>query len=557
MWSIHHSTLQNLIEERHADYLCSFTPDSISQIDRDASIALATIREWRNSFAPINRIPMDILSLIPTHFPTQKGRFRAASVCRHWRGVLLRNGTLWSQLFLGKGEECISTLLERAKGSALDVITGRNAPVGAVSLISPRAQQIVSLEFMENRWQDVMAFSELNSGQLPLLHTLKITSLETFDPHDAENDVIPPSFRFFRGSTDLGQFNFRSSRLSSLNHFVFPNLTTFRLLPFPTKVFSALCLLNFLKASPLLQILEMDIIAKIDLMSVPQDMVVVLPSVETFFLHVLDDTVPQVYDFASHISCPRVKYVSLTHATYDDDMNASMEVFPTPVVWNTIVRQYTASPIAEVELNIEHSEGKETICFLTFRSFDAIVVRLGLTVRKAGAEDELNMSHAEMGCGIYSQALKTIRNHPLLSHVKRLHIEQNSVMSDPYEMLWVTNEFQKLFGSMGPLDKWTIRGCDLDLFLVKFLDTPEFNFVGPPTAFPHTKEFKILYPSMGVNEVRCTKAIVDLAKSQHALGIPFERVMVRTWILRAGVAEELRRWVAAVCCGEWSTGEEE
>jgi hypothetical protein len=50
-------------------------------------------------------------------------------------------------------------------------------------------------------------------------------------------------------------------------------------------------------------------------------------------------------------------------------------------------------------------------------------------------------------------------------------------------------------------------------------------------------------------------AIVELAKSQHALGIPFQRVTVRARVLPAGMAEMLEAWVGvADCCEEPSPG---
>ena len=67
MWHVHHCTLENSVKKRYADCLCRFTLDLISQIDLNISIALATIRQWKNSFTLVNRIPTDILSLIPTH----------------------------------------------------------------------------------------------------------------------------------------------------------------------------------------------------------------------------------------------------------------------------------------------------------------------------------------------------------------------------------------------------------------------------------------------------------------------------------------------------------
>lgn len=46
-----------------------FTSDAISQLDPDASTALTTICEWENSFIPINRFPLGVLSLVPTYLP--------------------------------------------------------------------------------------------------------------------------------------------------------------------------------------------------------------------------------------------------------------------------------------------------------------------------------------------------------------------------------------------------------------------------------------------------------------------------------------------------------
>ena len=434
-------------------------------------------------------------------------------------------------------------------------------------MIAPRAQQIVSLEFVESCWQDILAFSELNSGQLPLLRTLKITSSETFDSHGQRTVEMPPSLRFFKGSINLQQFDLCSWRLSSLSHFIFPNLATFRLLPWPTSEgIDASCLFDFLKASPMLQTVEMNISAKIKLTSIPQEMVVILPNVKTFSLHAPDGPALRLYNFTSHISCPCAKFTSLTHDTYGDDMRASQGVFPTLAEWNTIVRQYAASPIEEVTLDIKRSEGEEIAGFLTFQSPGAIVVRSGFTVHKIGAEEdeeeeeeELHMSLEEMGWAIFSQALTAIRIHPQLSHVKRLHINNRGAMLDTYQLPSVANRVWRLLGSLGPLDKLTVYRCDLHILLADFLNTNDLVLspLERPVAFPQVKEFKISYLAVKSDEVQCMGMILELANSQHALGIPFERVTVRMRRLYTKMVEELRQWVATVDCGVWRAEEEE
>ncbi|KAF9783944.1 hypothetical protein BJ322DRAFT_1219491 [Thelephora terrestris] len=544
-------------ELKRVAYSPTFTLEAVSQLDRDASTALATIREWKNSFAHVNLIPSDILSLIPTHLTSQKDRFHAASVCRHWRGVLLKHGALWSQLFLRKGEDYVSTLLKRAKGSALDVFTHRDGPIGTLPLISPRAQQIRGLVFSEHRWRDVITFSELNSGSFPRLRTLEISHPPVFDPIGQPNVVSSPPRPFFRDSVNLERFVFCSWELALLSHFTFPNLTMFKLSADSTGDCSASHLLNFLKASPMLKTVEIDLTKLIELGGALEETVVVLPNVETFSLHVAEDHMTQVYSIAAHISCPSAKNTSLTRKIDDYEMNAGLGIFPDPVSWNTIVRQYMSSPIEEATLKVKGTGDEDVESCLTFRSSDATALRLGFEIGATDApEDELFLPRAEMGWEIFSQALETTKDHPLLSHVKRLHIEYRAAILDTDKMVSIAEEIQELFNSLGPLDEFTIRGCDLHLFLDPFLDDP---VLGPhsPFIFPHTKVLTISHPLMD-NERECMNAIPKLAKLQHELGIPFKLVTVRIFRFPVGMATELGRWVDVVDCRrEWFPKEDD
>ncbi|KAF9778073.1 hypothetical protein BJ322DRAFT_1025425 [Thelephora terrestris] len=461
----------------------SFTLEAVSQLDQDASAALASIREWRNSFTCVNSIPIDILSLIPTYLPAQKDRFHAASVCRHWRGTLLKHGALWSQLVLKKGEDYVSTLLERAKGSMLDIVVHGDAPAGTIQMISPCAHQTRYLEFIQTDWKDIRTFSEFNSGQLPLLRILKIFSPEAPNPCDQPNVATPSSPPNFRGSVNLEQFVITSAKLSSLSHFVFPNLTMFKLSSYSTEQCSASLLLNFLNASPTLQTVEVRISHRIDLRDVPQEMVVVLPNVKNFSLH-SDGDMENVYTIAALILCPRARYTSLPHGETETRMNAHLRIFPTPFPWNAIVQQYMASPIEAVTVKIEHPQDEDMRCFLMFQS-ETAVVRLGFIVEVIGMdEDDLSMSHAEMHWGIFSQALTTIQDHPLLSHIKRLELEHWSVL-EAFWTISVEDKVEELLGSLGPLDELTIRGCDLRILLSTFLDGSELEDSERPIIFPH------------------------------------------------------------------------
>ena len=146
----------------------------VSDLNRDTSTALATIREWINFFIPINRAPSDVLSLIPTHLSSQD-RFRASFVCRPLRRTFLQYAGLWSHLCLSKDEIYVKTLLERARGSPLTILASYMDPVGTVALLPPHTRQITSLEFANDGWVDIQRFQksllDLSRSSVPLIST--------------------------------------------------------------------------------------------------------------------------------------------------------------------------------------------------------------------------------------------------------------------------------------------------------------------------------------------------------------------------------------------------
>jgi hypothetical protein len=236
-------------------------------------------------------------------------------------------------------------------------------------------------------------------------------------------------------------------------------------------------------------------------------------------------------------------------------MALDLEVFPAPALWTTIVHQYTINPVELVTLEMEIPEyGASMTCDLVFMSSDMTTVKVGLEVFGSGLDqDGQDITSQEMGCEVFSEAHKFIRSHPQLSHVKQLHVKYRTLIKDPALVLPMADEVGKLFGSMGPLDELTIEGCDIRVYLGSLLDLPEFDSLDQQIVFPPIKELTILHPSIedyDDEEDGDLNAIVDLAESQHMLGIPFERVVVYTEALPEGLAEKLRQWVGLVNCHE-------
>ena len=433
----------------------------------------------------------------------------------------------------------MKTLLERAKGSPLDVFIDFRDSASTLSLLSPRIRQISYLTFVCVRWEDVQRFSQVNFGLFPLLHALEIDITAIFIPEAPP--TTPSALPLFGNVAHLKQFVLHTVGSPFLNHFVFPNITTFELSTSPVeKEFHASELLNFLEASPMLQTVDVKIASRILLEDVAQTKVVVLPNVQTFFL-IVDDGGPG-YELASHMSCPSASYTSLVQRVDAEDMIPDQDVFPAAALWNTIVSQYTKSPAEVITLEIKHSIDPTVVCALAFQSSDTSFISLGLEVFGVTADTITQGVFLE----VFSQAVKAIRNHPLLPNVKRLHIENTIPISELEELTRMVSKVGSLFKSVGPLDELTLSRCDLDPYLTAFLDLLGLGYVGQPITFPPIKELTVLHPPMGSKE--CLIAIAELAKSQHALGVPFERVTIHALWLPKTMAEMLDPWVGEVDC---------
>ena len=524
--------------ERCADLFCSFTFDEVCQLDKDTSAALATVREWRNSFLPVNRIALDVLSLVPIHLSSNDDRLRASSVCRHWRRTFLQRAELWSELSLSKGDAYTRTFLERAKGSMLDVIAGGRIRAGTMDLLSSHTKQIRRLEFTHDSWANIKRFLQVNSGPLPLLHTLTVdgTVGNRLEEPDSMDPSQPP---LLSNAINLKAFHFHSDlyRPPFISHFVFPSLrhVSFDLLATRHGNFRPSQLLNFLAASPMLRTVHIKIIGRMSLNGIPEDRVIVLPSLETFTMVSTDSRGGA--EFATHISCPSARSMSLMHKTRVGDA-VMVEIFPGTAYWDTFVRQYTRSPVEDVTIEMKVHEILITTT-LTLQSSDGTVLSLGSEVTSSMG---LVLS-PDVQDGILVQAARAIQDHPQVANVRRLRICHNFRLSVPVEDSLIANEVGTLFGTVGALDELTIYRSDLRPYLLFFLGPPERR-ARRPVAFPQIKEFVISHPVKFTEDKGM--AIVELAKLQHERGIPFERVVVRRESMPEGMEEGLRLWVGSV-----------
>ena len=525
-----------ILGERLADSLHRFTLDQVSQFDLGTSATLATIREWRNSFIPINRVPLEILSLISANLPSQKDRHRASFVCRHWRRTFIQCPELWSQLTLSKGEVYLKTFLERAKLTPLDIIVDRKVTLGMMTLLSPLTKQIRSFNFLGTGRADIKRFSEVISGSLPLLHTLTFYFTEqglTDEPglEDFESDC--PSLPLFANSVNLKALHFHSTSFISpfVFHIIFPNLVSVDLSTAVHGHVSALRLFDFLEGSPMLQIVNLEVLGYISsLQDILQEKAISLPNVEKFTL-IVGDSEPG-YEMAAHIHCPSAQVTSITLKS--SIKTFPEETFPTSVSCDAIVHQYMRSPAEEVTLEIR--PGRAPLTYkLTFGSPDPTTVSFGF---EDTSKDEFSLSGTlERVPEIFAQAAQTICDYPQLANIKRLHI-CHSFRLGFVETPWIETEIGQLLSTLGPLDEMTIYHCDLQPYL-PLREGVNGGFV----SFPSTKKLTL---SHATNLFGYKAGIILLAKLQHGRRMPFEHVVIRSREVLEGIEEELKPWVGGV-----------
>ena len=81
------------------------------------------IRSWQNKLAPINRIPTEVLTLIPdfwNEYSREKAVVGLTHVCRAWREAFTSRSSLWTY-FRCVDAEKTRVYLERSKSSLLDL----------------------------------------------------------------------------------------------------------------------------------------------------------------------------------------------------------------------------------------------------------------------------------------------------------------------------------------------------------------------------------------------------------------------------------------------------
>ncbi|KAF9780887.1 hypothetical protein BJ322DRAFT_1128724, partial [Thelephora terrestris] len=163
----------------------TITLDEVDALEHDALEVLSMIRSAKNTFALVNKVSSDVLTLIPDYWEDSdrdQNLIGLTHVCRGWREIFTTRSSLWARL------DCMNvdktrTYIERSRSLPLTVrihlsdIGGQNPVEEAFFQVVPHIGWLKTLSvtsfFMEDS-RFLPAFFKHFYSRLPLLDKLTI-----------------------------------------------------------------------------------------------------------------------------------------------------------------------------------------------------------------------------------------------------------------------------------------------------------------------------------------------------------------------------------------------
>jgi len=201
----------------------------------------------RNTFAPINRIPQEVLSLIPDHCDTDKDLIALTHVCRGWRELFISRSSLWTFLDCTDVDKT-RVYLERSRTSPLEIYLEEEEDTtylnDAFLLTVPHLGRLGSLT-LSGSSDNLLQLTKHFASPAPLLEKLKLTFTRTQTP-------IIQGVIFGGNLSSLRELRL-SGVIANKAWENMSNLRTFDLRQIPTNKISVTQLLNVFECAPLLR----------------------------------------------------------------------------------------------------------------------------------------------------------------------------------------------------------------------------------------------------------------------------------------------------------------
>ena len=210
------------------------------------------VRSWANTFSPVNRLPPEILSLIPTflhHKRSRRSLIRWSQVCRYWRNTFTNTPALWTN-FNCKDLARTRTFIERSKSAPIHVRLASEFCSQSLNALIPHMKRFESLKM------EVLA-SELYRKSIPNLQKpaplLEQLVVAVEDSMYTDDDLEAPFPLLFKG--ELPHLTRLSLEYVSPHPawFNISNLTTFHLVHIGSHGGSSSQLLRFFERNSSLE----------------------------------------------------------------------------------------------------------------------------------------------------------------------------------------------------------------------------------------------------------------------------------------------------------------
>lgn len=246
----------------------------VDDLERDAFEVLRLVRSIKNSFAPINRIPPEILSLIPDYYcegDVDKDLIALTHVCRGWRDAFISRSSLWTLLDFTNIDKT-RTYIERSQSSPLKFyLSGHEVIDDASALVAPHIHRLKSLTIDSDVFPSVL---EHIRSHAPLLEELDI-DIRFGDPILAnalfDGDLSSlRTLRLYNIVSDLPWENLANPRAVDLKFYDSGCGTT--------------KLLDFLESAPLLHTVALAYPLP-DSPNIPHKRIVAIPRLKSFYIN--------------------------------------------------------------------------------------------------------------------------------------------------------------------------------------------------------------------------------------------------------------------------------
>lgn len=226
----------------------------LNALEQDAFEVICLVRSVKNSLAPINRIPPEILSLVPDHYDkdhADQDLIALTHVCRTWRVVFISRSSLWTNLDFVNVDKA-RTYIQRSKSSPLEIFldghrAGNTYFHETFALAAPHIRRFKSLAI---RGHSLTSVLEHFSDQAPLPEKLDI-GIAALDPPTLQNALFNGDLSPWRGLT-LGGV------VTSLPWSNLLNLTMFKLSSCPPGPGFVTQLLDVFECAPLLHTIVLE-----------------------------------------------------------------------------------------------------------------------------------------------------------------------------------------------------------------------------------------------------------------------------------------------------------